>query len=97
MLGLIGSNILNSLWIITGLFVCAIFWMIVVHLLNQKKIDEYLENGDPVLFKKMGNNIEVAFQAPPGSYVQPYTLMTIDESKKTLSVEEISRDEVQNL
>ena len=74
-----------ALWIITTLFVGVIGWMIYAHLNKQKKIDEYLENADPILFQKMGNNIEVAFQAPLGSVIQPYTLMMVEQPQNIIT------------
>ena len=78
-----------SLWIITALFVGIICWIIYAHLNKQKRIDEYLKNADPILFQKMGNNIEVAFQAPPGSVIQPYTLMMVEQPKNVIPQENI--------
>jgi len=83
---------LDSLWVITVLFVGVITWMIYAHLNKQKAIEKYLENADPILFQKMGNNIDVAFQAPRGSFIQPYTLMVVDQQRSVVAQENDSKE-----
>ena len=78
---------MDPLWVITALLVCVIFWMIIAHLQRKKRIDEYLERADPVLLQKGG--VEVVFQAPQGSFFQPYTLMMVETPVESVPIEQV--------